>query len=139
MLYTDIRSYNKQALLAKRLGQRIIPFIVPKANGVGRPKMEIQFPFAGRIIAVMASCTTPGAGMTSFQVEKSSVAAHEASPQEWMPVMLDGISIPGGEVLNQVPPTIVVVDVAAGDFFRINILALGTGVEGLTVALTIQT
>jgi hypothetical protein len=139
MLYTDIRSYNKQALLAKRLGQRVIPFIVPKASGTGRPKMEIQFPFAGRIIAVMASCTNSGTGLTLFQVEKSSVAGHEATPQDWMPVLQDGVSIPGGEVLNQISPTIVTVDVAAGDFFRINILALGTGVEGLTVALTIQT
>jgi hypothetical protein len=139
VLYTDIRSYNKQALLAKRLGQRIIPFIVPKANGVGRPKMEIQFPFAGKIIAVMASCTTPGAGVTSFQVEKTSVAGHEASPQEWVPVLQDDISVPSGEVLNQVLPIVAVPDVSAGDFFRINILALGTGAEGLTIALTIQT
>lgn len=141
LLHADVRSYNKAALLDRRVGRlanRVMTFINPKPQKTGVQKTEVQFPFDGTIHRIMASCMTVGSTDTVLQIEKASQADHDADVQLWVPIVQDGITIPAGDFSNASGYAIALPTVDAGDFFRVRLLSLGTGLDGLTVEVTVQ-
>lgn len=106
---------------------------------LGVAKLEIRFPFDGKIQEVYASCAKSGNGKTVFQIEKCSQVNYDSTPS-WKNIFQDNLVIDKNEKSsNTAHPTYILAEdtIIKDDHFRIHIAELGEGIEGVTIEIKV--
>lgn len=107
----------------------------------GASKYEIRFPLDGQVTEVYASCITPGTTDTIIQVEKCSHADFISTPV-WTSILGQDVVFEAGNNssdTSSLPHTVTVPKVDKNDHFRLNVLQVGSGIEGVTLEVVIRT
>lgn len=124
--------------------KRVIVFVIPGGRAIqtGVQKIEICFPFSGKIVDVYASNRVAGTTRTVIAIEKISQEDFDNdNPEGWLNVFSGNLIIDPNEKSSRTSSAPFVIEnlqVAANDHFRVRIDELGDGVEDITVEVTVE-
>lgn len=118
--------------------RRRVIFSLPKIRDIGVQNILIQFPFNGEIKSASAFCNvSANLYVTEISIEKIGSEGFD-SEDNWDSIFSQNIMINPNEHKGT-EPIISNKIVNAGDYFRINIIQLDRGIQGVTVQLDIDT
>lgn len=119
---------------------KVIVFVIPGVVKPGVQSNEIRFPWAGNIVDVYASLTTPGTTETTIRIEKCSQADIDGTPA-WFDVLSTPLTIDPNEKSSKTADVSSIIGlkaVGADDHLRIVIDSAVNGSRDLTIEVKIK-
>ncbi|QDX94031.1 hypothetical protein EEL30_18080 [Brevibacillus laterosporus] len=114
--------------------------IVMNRVTTGLFKLDMRFPYDGIISEVYASCAKAGTERTVLQVAKCSQASYDAA-QEWTNIFKNDLVFDANSSSTKTsssPYSLKDPNVEKGDHFRVNVVELGKGIEGVVLEVVIN-
>ncbi|ALA07176.1 hypothetical protein SECTIM467_46 [Brevibacillus phage SecTim467] len=107
----------------------------------GVAKFVMRFPYNGDITEVYASASNAGIADTVFQIEKCSQDSYDSPSPLWENIFNDNLTIDANERSSKTsdkPHSVAITKINKDDHFRINVVGLGKGIEGVTIELVVK-
>lgn len=105
----------------------------------GVAKLEMRFPYEGQITEVYVSAMKPGTTRTVFKIEKCSQEDYDTTPA-WTDIFSQDLTLDANEKSSNTavdPYAVVTPKIEKNDHFRINVVELGEGIEGVTIEVMV--
>lgn len=119
--------------------KKTMVFVLPRTLAAGAQPVELEFPFPGVMHSVTASCIVPAFfNNTTFIVEKCAHADYTTTPV-WTSVLQSPMTILENKKTESAEALFTEsLVVHPRDHFRVSLVSVGYGIEGMTVQVTVQ-
>lgn len=118
------------------LTERQLYFCIPGGLTSGVQDIELPVFLKGGIINISANLKVPGSTNTIISIQKASATNYAIN--SWSDIFSMNMSIPAGSKVNSPTYSLANPSVNIGDYYRLNIVNVGSGAQSLTVVLNIQ-
>lgn len=113
----------------------VLNYVIP----AGVQKIIARFPYKGEIKELNLVCEDPAGGRSHMMIEKISYEDLSNGEDNWEPILKNELEIdPDNTIIDLKEEDFEITEVGENDYFRLNVINVSEGINGVNIQITVE-